>query len=365
MRVCVALILLLLPLTGSAQSAGSVEREIAAYQMATHTPGVVMGLIADGKVFYRRAFGVRKVGAADPVTPQTIFHMASVTKPFVSTAILQLADTGKVDLSAPLLRYLPDFRMSDRRLAQVTIEQVLAHTSGLPDVEDYHWDRPEFDDDALARYLATWRDAHLLFDPGERFAYSNLGYELLAAVIARVSGEPFERYMAAQVLAPLGMKSSTLLLSEVDPARLARPHELDDRGVPREAKVFPYNRVHAGSSTLYSCVDDMLRWLEFNVGDGAPLLSPKMFADQRRARAVIPYPQLPSNTRIGLGLLMFERNGEMVMGHSGSDDGFVSIALFVPSRRAGIVAMGNLLDDRAQPEFWAMALRVLDAQRGN
>jgi CubicO group peptidase (beta-lactamase class C family) len=167
--------------------------------------------------------------------------------------------------------------------------------------------------------------------------------------------------MAERVLAPLGMKSSTLLLSEVDPARLARPHEPDDHGVVHESAVFPYNRVHAGSSTLYSCIDDMLHWLEFNLGDGQSLLSPKMFAEQRRPRAVIPYPQLPPDTRIGLGLLMFERNGEMVMGHSGSDDGFVSIALFVPKRHAGIVAMGNLLNDQAQPEFWAMALGVLES----
>ena len=132
------MVLLVLPLTAAAQQPSVVEREVAAYQKATQTAGVVIGLIADGKVVYRRGFGPRKVGAADPVTPQTIFHMASVTKPFVSTAILQLVDAGSIELTAPLLRYLPDFRMADPRLTRVTIEQVLAHTSGLPDVEDYH-----------------------------------------------------------------------------------------------------------------------------------------------------------------------------------------------------------------------------------
>ena len=341
------------------------SREVATYRKATQTPGVALGLIVDDRIVFRGGFGQRKAGAADPVTAQTLFHMASVTKPFVSTGILQLVDAGKVQLSAPLLRYLPDFHMDDPRLSRVTIEQVLAHISGLPDVEDYRWDRPEYDDGALQRYLRTWSNAHLLFEPGERFAYSNLGYELLAAVIERVSGQPFERYMQAHVLAPLGMNSSTLLLREAPETGLARPHEIDSGGVVHESRIFPYNRAHAGSSTLYSNIDDMLQWVWFNVDDGTlegmRLLSPEVFALQRRPHAPLNEPRLPAGIAAGLGLLLFEQNGQQVIGHSGSDDGFVSIALFMPTRHVGVVAMGNLLNDEAQPQMWAMALRILDA----
>jgi hypothetical protein len=89
------------------------------------------------------------------VTPLTVFHMASIVKPFVATAILQLADERKVDLDAPVVRYLPYFRLADQRYPSITVRQMVAHTSGMPDVSDYEWDRPQFDDGALEGYVRS------------------------------------------------------------------------------------------------------------------------------------------------------------------------------------------------------------------
>src|SRR6185369_8918332 len=104
-------------------------------------PGLAIGVVKDGKLVYARGFGISRLGATKPVTTRTLFHMASVTKTFVATAIMQLVEQGKIDLDAPLVKYLPYFRMKDERYRIITIRQMLSHTSGIPDVTDYHWDK--------------------------------------------------------------------------------------------------------------------------------------------------------------------------------------------------------------------------------
>jgi CubicO group peptidase (beta-lactamase class C family) len=104
-------------------------------------PGVAVGIVEDGRLVYARGFGVMKVGdTSKPVTPETLFHIASVTKPFVATAVMQLVEQDKVDLNAHVTKYLPYFRLKDPRFRFITVRQMLTHTSGMPDVEDYLWD---------------------------------------------------------------------------------------------------------------------------------------------------------------------------------------------------------------------------------
>ena len=122
-----------------------------------------------------------------------ILHMASVSKPFVAMAVLQLVEKGQVSLDSPLVRYLPYFTMADPRYTKVTIRQMLTHTSGFPDVKDYGWDRPQYDDGALERYIRdSVSHCTLLSDPGTKFAYSNMAYDVLAGVVAALSGTTFE-----------------------------------------------------------------------------------------------------------------------------------------------------------------------------
>src|SRR6185295_2428813 len=172
-------------------------------------PGVAIGVVKNGKMIYAKGFGVSKLGADTPITSRSLFHMASVTKTFVATAIMQLIEQGKVDLDAPLTKYLPYFRMNDERYRQIKIRQMLSHTSGIPDVTDYHWDKPEYDAGALERFVRSFSNQKLIFNPGEKFAYSNAAYEMLGDLIAKVSGESFEDYVQHQILTPLGMKDST------------------------------------------------------------------------------------------------------------------------------------------------------------
>ena len=117
--------------------------------------------------------------------------------------------------------------MKDERYKTITIRQMLSHVSGMPDVEDYEWDKPQYDECALERYVRSLTDLSLIAAPGTKFRYSNMAYEILGDVIAKVSGESFEDYVKHHILEPLEMKISTLLVKQADPQLLTSPHVLD------------------------------------------------------------------------------------------------------------------------------------------
>src|SRR5439155_7542327 len=138
----------------------------------------------NGKLIYAKGFGLAKLGSNTSIATQSLFHMASVTNTSVATATMQLVEQGKIDLDAPVTKYLPYFKLDDDRFGQIKIRQMLSHTSGIPDVTDYHWDKPEYDAGALERFVRSLANQKLVFGPGEKFAYSNTAYEVLGDVIA-------------------------------------------------------------------------------------------------------------------------------------------------------------------------------------
>ena len=161
-------------------------------------------------------------------------------------------EQGKVELDAPDHQYLPYFHLKDPRDRSITVPLMLTHRSGMPDVEDYLWDKPEYDDGALRRYVRSLQDKELRWEPGTKFAYSNMAYEVLGDLVAKVSEKSFESYVGENILKPLGMTSSTLLLKEADPAKIAAGHTRAKDGSAILVTHYPYNRSHTPSSNLHS-----------------------------------------------------------------------------------------------------------------
>lgn len=361
----------------SAQSGSNLTSEIRdsveTWRARNRQPtGVVVGVYRRGSTIFSQGFGTTRLGSDDSVTARTIFHLASVTKPFVATAVMQLADRGKVDIDAPVTRYLPYFKMKDPRAASITVKQLLTHTAGMPDVTDYHWESPEYDDGSLERYVRGLADSTLVFAPGTEWRYSNIGFEVLADLIAKVSGEPFEEYMQRAILTPLGMSHSTLLMTDVDSANLARGHIRDSAGRAILSSVYPYNRRHAASSTLHSNVTDMLRWAAANLGkgelDGHRIVSTaaidrmwamsydrtKEFSERaRRAGRSIQYTAIGQ----GLGWRVFTLRGQDLVSHSGGDTGFRSDVLLWPAQSTAVVVMMN--DESGDPGELSRAIYSL------
>jgi CubicO group peptidase (beta-lactamase class C family) len=301
-------------------------------------PGLAVGVVVDGELVYAKGFGRMNLDRqGDPVTTSSLFHMASVTKTFTATAVMQLVERGKVSLDAPVVTYVPYFRLKDGRYRTITVRQMVNHTSGMPDVWDYGWDRPEHDAGALERYVRGLGDLSLLSEPGARFAYSNIAYEVLGGLIAGVSGESYEGYVRNHILAPLGMKSSTLLLPEARPEWLTTGHVLDARDEPEVSKVFPYNRAHSPSSNLHSNVTDMARWamanLDRGVLDGRRILKASSYDTLWR-----PSEREPSE---GTGWFLDRHRDLLTVSHPGGDAGFATDLVLVPGKRTAVVAMTN------------------------
>src|SRR5207248_1555658 len=118
------------------------------------------------------------------------------------------------------------FRLKDPRYKEITVRQMVTHTSGMPDVTNYYWNKPEYDDGALERYVRSLDDNTLLWAPGKQFRYSNMAFEVLGDLVAKVSGKSFDDYVEENILKPVGMKSSTLLYKKADQSKLATGYTL-------------------------------------------------------------------------------------------------------------------------------------------
>ena len=155
-------------------------------------PGLAIGIASKGQVMYAKGFGVKNIDTKSPVTARSVFHLASISKTFVGTAVGQLVAAGKINLDDPVTQYLPYFKLRDPRYQDITIRHLVTHTAGVPDVMSYGWRNPEHGDDALENHVRTLQKKGINFTPGEKFKYSNNGFEVLGDVIAKASGMSFE-----------------------------------------------------------------------------------------------------------------------------------------------------------------------------
>ena len=343
--------------SGTPQALEAIARDFAEQH---RLPGLAAGVWRRGEVILRLGVGYQAGAGSPPIDGQTVFHIASVTKPFVATAVMQLVDEGRMCLDCPLRRYLPYFSMEGPGADQITVRQILTHTAGMGDTSDFRWTTPEYDDGAVERYVRSLAPLRLDFAPGTDWRYSNRGFDVLADAIAKTAGLPFEAVIQQRILIPLGMRRSTLLMSDIDSARMAIGHRRDGTAVG----YYPYNRRHAGSSTLHSTLDDMLRWAAANLGRGTldqQRILPASAYDElwrpyrdirttiaeqvRRAGYEFPYDSMA----IGLSWFLPVDRGRQLVYHSGSDPGFASNILLSPADQIGVVVLinGSGADPRA------------------
>ena len=225
-------------------------------------PGLAVGIVEGDEIVYAKGFGVQSLETQAPVTLDSVFCVQSVSKCFVATAVMQLVERGKLDLDAPLVQYLPYFQMDDERYRQITIRQMLSHTSGMPDMDEIEYvelvAHPEYDDGAAERFVRGLSDRKLIANPGERFSYSNIAYNVLGDLLAKVSAKSFESAMQEHILIPSGMPNSTFLLADIPTNLLAWPHLRSPE--MRVNPIYPYHRADAPASFLHTTVVDMCHW---------------------------------------------------------------------------------------------------------
>jgi len=296
--------------------------------------GLAIGIVKGNDIIYAKGFGVKDLATQEPVTETSLFHMASVSKPFSATALVQLAEQGKVDLDASVVRYVPYFRLKDDRYEEITLRQMLTHTSGMPDVQDYHWDTPEYDDRALERYVRSLTEEELIAAPGEIQRYSNMAFEILGDAIAKISEKSFEEYQREHILEPLAMYESTFLRMQTAPELRTTPHV--KRIHPVVSSVYPYHRAHAPSSTLHSNVVEMCHWAIANLNQGV--------FNGRRILNPSSYQELwtfGDGENRSLSWFLGNYRGHSSVRHSGGDVGYRTEFILLPEDSLGVVVLSN------------------------
>lgn len=334
-------------------TAGELERRLAAMDDA---PGVVVGAVwRDGTRIVRTA-GLADVASGKPVLRSTPFAWFSITKLFTATAILRLVEAKRVDLDAPVSRYLPEVRVA-RRVKEATVRHLLAHAAGLRNPIPVSWvhltkePTPPLADVVRQRVGET---PDLAFEPGAKSAYSNLGYLLLGLIVERVSGEPFQDHVASDVLRPLGCKG-TAFAGTAERATgyqrrwsfmgLAASWMLDDRFF--EGSAGPYRALRsfevdgASYGGLSGPVDDLLTFAEMVLAKGQTPTG-VFLSETTMAEALAPFVAATGEAEeIALGWHLGRIGEEPFVYHLGGGGGFRSELRVYPKLGYAVVVLAN------------------------
>jgi len=198
-----------MPTRNSPPDFAAIDAYVDAQMRDLRIPGLALAIVEGDQIVHLKGFGVAGPDGR-PVTPQTPFQLASLGKPMTGVAIMQLVEAGKIDLDAPVQRYLPAFRVADAAAsAQITVRHLLYHTSGLPGTVGMEYvlsggARP----DALEARVGALRSVSLNRLVGASWEYSNAGYQILGLIIQEVSGQPYEGYMREHLFTPLQMQQT-------------------------------------------------------------------------------------------------------------------------------------------------------------
>ena len=313
------------------QQAKRITADVREAMKRFGVPGAVVMAIRDGRIVYVSAFGSKEAARDVPVLVDTRFEIGSITKQFTAASILQLQEAGKLQIDRPLADYLPDAPHA----REVTLRQLLDHSSGLHDYLDVPADqfdrlvtRPISYDDLIARIAGL----PLNFTPGSRWSYSNTGYLLLGKVIEVVSGEPYCAYLQQHILKPLGMNETTTTAEEPMLANVARGYRHAD-GAIQPAPIIDASWGGA-AGFLVTTVGDLAKW------DAALMrgrvISPASYAEMTAGSGTSDY---------GLGLAVGPMFGQPRIGHTGGSIGFTSADEYFPRQKTRIIAFTNLGDE--------------------
>ena len=303
----------------------------AAPMFRSDGPGGVVLVAKNGEPVLRAAYGMADIALGIAMRPDHAFKIASLTKQFTAVAILQLASQGQIALGDDVRDYVPGFDTQGRR---TSIEHILTHTSGLPNLVD----RDDFptlsqQEHALEQLLRLTDGMAFHFEPGMGFRYSDSGYILLGAVIERVSGVAYGDYIEKNIFRPFGLHESCD--ADVGPcaSRLAKGYELRD-GKPVEAQYISMSVAHAAGG-IVSTAGDLLRWhLALRAGDVVP---EELLARAWTGRA------LPDGTLSGYGFgwQICTLAGERTIEHGGFINGFTANAIMMPDAGLDVIVLVN------------------------
>lgn len=303
-------------------------------------PGVCVGVLMEGQEACA-SYGVTNLDHPQPVDGHTLFHLASVTKTFTATALMRLVAEGRVELDAPVRRYVPELELADESAAErITVLNLLNHTAGL------EWNLVFTGDEAdtLAGFVAHLPELPLIAPPGTRASYSQAGYNLLGRIIETVTGLPFEKAMDQLLLEPAGLTNTFFDLDEIMVRRFAVGHT-PGGGNEQLRPARPWTSWRAGArgnnpgGGISSSVSDLLWWARFQLGTGEDVLPAEALRHMTEQTVALRAGTLGDG--LGIGWFLREVDGVRTIGHGGSGNGQSAELLIVPERDFAVASLAN------------------------
>jgi D-alanyl-D-alanine carboxypeptidase len=306
-------------------------------------PGAAVIVVKDGEVLFRKGYGLANLETQTAMRPEMVFELGSVTKQFTSTAILMLAEQGKLSLADNIKKYFPEY---PNKGATITVENLLTHTSGIKSYTDEQsWLEKWRQDMTPQQIIALTEAAALEFPPGSRWHYNNTGYTMLGVIIEKVSGLSYADFIHQNIFEPLGMSHSLYgSFTAVIPNRAAgyTQGRTGWENAPYLSMTQPYS---AGS--LMSNVDDLARW-DAAVSEG------KLVSKGSWDRAMTGFKLANGeDTHYGYGWELSEYEGHRIVHHGGGIPGYLSEALRIPQDHTYVAILANSDDVPVDLDFLA------------
>jgi CubicO group peptidase (beta-lactamase class C family) len=326
------------PTTNTPSDFAAIDAYIDAQMRALRIPGLALGIVQDDQIVHLKGFGIAGPDRS-AVTSQTPFQLASLVKPMTGVAIMQLVEAGKIDLDAPVQRYLPWFRVADETAsAQISVRHLLYHTSGLPGTVGIEYAlsgdaRP----DALEIHARALRSVSLNRPVGLTYEYSNTGYQLLGLIVQQVSGQSYEAYMREHLFTPLQMQQTYTDWTE------ARSHGAATGyrywfGVPLPGEI-AIDRAGLPSGGLTASVEDVAHFVVAQLNGGrfgdTSILSAQGIAEMQRPIGSA------GDERYAMDWGIRPIGGVPTVSKGGDNGDFKTLMILIPERRLGLVVLMN------------------------
>jgi CubicO group peptidase (beta-lactamase class C family) len=317
-RALPTIVLAVLAHASSAEApAERLQQVVQPYVDAQMFMGSVL-VAKDGKVVFSKSYGMADLEWSVPNSPTTRFNIASMTKQFTAASILLLEDRGKLKTDDLVKKYLPDAPAS---WDKITIYHLLTHTSGIPDdAAKYEPGTPD---------KLVFNDRPLSFQPGEQWAYTNLGYIVLGYLVERISGQTYEEFVQENIFKPLGMNNSGMFSFVTVIPRRASGYWPGSNGIENADRSFD-TRIGFSSGSLYSSTEDLLRWEE------------GLFGGRVLSTASLRKMTTPFKSDYSCGLHVNRVNGHLMIEHDGNNIGFNSDMAYYPEDRIAVIVLANL-----------------------
>ncbi|HPW18129.1 MAG TPA: serine hydrolase [Candidatus Aminicenantes bacterium] len=346
---------------------------VARAMKAFEVPGMAVAVVKDGRVVLAKGYGVRKLGEPAPVDARTLFGIASNTKAFTATALALLVEEGKIEWDAPVIDYLPWFRMSDPYVTrEMTVRDLLVHRSGLGlgAGDLLLWPRSTY---TRREIVSRLRYVPLARSFRGAYAYDNMLYVAAGEVIEAVSGAAWEDFVAERILDKAGLASSVPSPSAAATRPdLALPHAPLDTGVTPQPVDANDNLNAAGG--IFSCAEDMARWMLVHLASGRLPDGTRLFSDRtghELTSLVTPIPISPPPAELqaqrmnfrgyALGFNVNDYRGRKLVSHTGGLTGYVSRLVMVPEIGLGVAVLTNQESGEA---YNSVIYAVLDQAMG-